>query len=121
MNTEICSAFKWKVPIQWFDRTGYVKLPMMRVAVIELSDAGYKAQFDKFVVTIRSKIHGLIDAHTFTFCDYLVKATDKNTGLYIWPDTRRERLDWYIDQPKDTRPICAAIEQFIKVYQDIDE
>ncbi len=113
-----CRSLEWQREIKWFDRVGYIQLDVDRRIKIELT-SGTSEQFSRFTVSLISKTKGPLDAKTFRFQDYLDAEKRKDdrpdhTGeFYVYPNSGWE---WYIAIPASTRPLCAAIEEWITLY-----
>jgi hypothetical protein len=113
-KAKFCRSFKWKIEIKWFDRVGVHQLPDGRLARIEIVTRGTVGDYRAFKVSILSKQEGVIDQHVFAFDDYFAETTDN----------RIERFEvvehcgwkWYIEKPRTTRPLTAAIEEYIATF-----
>jgi len=104
--------------LTFFGKKALYTIDGMNVAEIKLSWSGSTSHYDKLVVTIQNKEHGVIASNEFIFEEYLTRMDSKGRGstinkMYIWVDTD---IDWYIIRPVSTSPICSAVFDYIEIY-----
>lgn len=119
-KSEFCRSFEWKIDIKWLDLTGMSPIDPGRHARIEMSDRYNDETYDSFVVSIINKATGLIDKKRFLFNDYLEADSDSDADATREPEFSANKWSgwgWHKYVPKSTRPICAAIENYIATFR----
>lgn len=113
---KFCRSFEWIIVIDWFDLVGYSSVDENRRAKITLDYLGHHDHYIGFWVSILNKLEGVVDKKFFRFGDYLEidESVRHDSALQVighcgW--------HWYISKPKNTRPICEAIEKYIGVFR----
>lgn len=117
-KSEFCrDSFKWgPIDIKWLDLTGMSPIDESRQAKIEMSILYSATIYESFRVSIINKVTGCIDKKLFLFNDYLESETDAKPHFTVegWSGG----WGWHKDvAPKSTRPICAAIENYIDTFR----
>lgn len=123
-KTAFCKSLDWQIKIEWLDKTGFYKLKDGRVARIEPETHGTSGEYPGFLVTILNPKEGKVDSKFFLFDDYLDRANRKDTGKNPYPIGKNTCYhviahtgwNWYIAEPKTTRPFCAAVEAYVEVF-----
>lgn len=121
---------EWVTPIQWFGAAGYIDLDGTRRAKVELSTVDWRGvetpgYYPSLVVTILDvTIPGSIDQHMFPFDQYLSERSDNRPDWNPSPKVPLFRVsswacgwNWYVAEPRTTRPLTEAIERYIEVFR----
>ncbi len=113
-----CGSLEWKLKLQWLDLTGFHTFKDGRVARIELETRRSGDTYEGFLVTILNPKEGVVDRKFFAFADYLSERSDNRTDM---PDQKFVVIsyvawDWHVAVPTTTRPLCEAVEAYIKLF-----
>lgn len=124
-KTEFCKSLTWGLNFRWFDFTGLYEFPGNdpKIAKVELVSQGTVGHYTGFRLTIINKNNGgQVDIKSFLFDDHLDIKTNRSDsredyqyGFYV---ANNNGWNWYIAQPKDTRPLTAAIEEYMGFYHE---
>lgn len=125
---KILEPFEFEIPIIWNKNRGVCNLNGTTRGIITLLSSGTKGQYEQFSVRIKNIITGkTIAFNYFPFGKYLPISAENRiddqlnidvSQFMIWQNENNE-LDvrWNIAIPKSTRPICAAIEEFMEQWK----
>lgn len=108
--------------IQWFDRTGVLKIDKNRRAEISLRTNGIADVYNSYFVKIIHKENGQISVKNFLFDDYMdITASSKRHNLYVggFSVNIADRVDWYIAIPLESEinKLVNSIMSFIEMYR----
>lgn len=108
--------------IQWFDRTGILKIDKNRRAEISLRTNGIADVYNSYFVKIIHKENGQISVKNFLFDDYMdITASSKRHNLYVggFSVNIADRVDWYIAIPLESEinKLVNSIMSFIEMYR----
>jgi len=108
--------------IQWFDRTGVLKIDKNRRAEISLRTNGLADVYNSYFVKIIHKENGQISVKNFLFDDYMdITASSKRHNLYVggFSVNIADRVDWYIAIPLESEinKLVNSIMSFIEMYR----
>jgi len=110
---KFCRSFEWGIDILWLDLVGLTPIDENRRARIELCINNSHDHYRGFRVTILNKFEGIVDQKRFWFYDYFEKPKNMRSHEVVaycgWK--------WHCERPSSTRPICEAIERYIKVFK----
>lgn len=125
---KILEPFEFEIPITWKNNRGVCNLNGTTRGIITLLNSGTNGQYEQFSVRIKNIISGKTIAFKyFPFYKYLPISTENRiddqlnievTQFLIWQNENNEiDVRWHIAIPKSTRPICAAIEEFLEEWK----
>lgn len=108
--------------IQWFDRTGILKIDENRRAEISLRTNGIADVYNSYFVKIIHKENGQISVKNFLFDDYMdITASSKRHNLYVggFSVNIADRVDWYIAVPseRNLQQLTSAVMDYIELYK----
>ncbi len=109
-----CRSLEWGIPISWTSSgVGIHQLDASRLIKLFPETSGWAYTYTGFKVEVVNKWSGRIDGNFILFDPHLEPApgTRKtDDGFRVISNCGWE---WYIMQPKETRPFCKAVEDYI--------
>ena len=109
---------KCKRTIKWFDREGLFVMDNDRVVRITLDDVGTKNDYNGYMVEIINNKQGTIVKKFFRFKEHL-EFVHRDTSKYFHVWLSNDKLDWYISRPKETKPMCDTMFDWIDTFKGL--
>jgi hypothetical protein len=121
LTAALSDILKSRDDVTIFGVKAFYTIDENKIAEIVLRTGGTVDHYTRLQVTIQHKDNGDIATNSFMFQDYLEPTpaslahpnSDMVHNMHIW---RNREIDWYILEPKSTKPIVDAIFEYIEIY-----